>query len=359
MALFMDDLIDFFTNSSKKAFARTVANLGAGDFSDWTITESDAANVTVSGGTLTVVGNGTWGANGLVAPITSMLTYDFLQVQISMNSVSANKRSIISLQDNATLHGASAGPLGVLDITTAFFRVWGQFPNTIGANITGYTVSTTYTVRMYFIQQESVASESTFGVAVTVQGGTEFVAETFVGVGTNLGTTNPANVRMHIQAETDTLTLTCTNPKVGTITAANVPEVTNCIVETALSGTRTAGFTVDDTVQLSGGLTLTQAVEDATVTITRRKTSDGSSIATLFTSSTVDFVAATEKTWTAMNGAQITFTGGTAQEEFIRVVVSGGTPSVPSATFEYQYDVDAAAAVGGSTTISHSPGWGG
>lgn len=90
-------------------------------------------------------------------------------------------------------------------------------------------------------------------------------------------------------------------------------------------------YDVATTATVSGGITIDETVTGVTVTLTRKKKSDGSVIATLINTS-VDFTVGVQKTWAAMLGSAVTFAPATAQSEYLEATLDGGSPAPMSAT---------------------------
>lgn len=88
---------------------------------------------------------------------------------------------------------------------------------------------------------------------------------------------------------------------------------------------------VNGTITVTGGVTVDQNITGATVTLTRKKKSDGSTVATPI-NTTANFVQGVQKTWAAILGADCTITPTIAREEYLEATVVNGTPAITSIT---------------------------
>ena len=90
-------------------------------------------------------------------------------------------------------------------------------------------------------------------------------------------------------------------------------------------------YAFGEIITLGGGVTLNADTNNVTVTVNVREVDGDAIVEQIFYSTTIDFLAGVEKTFTSMNGgSEIQYSGGAAGEYFMEVILEGGMPTALS-----------------------------
>ncbi|KAF0156309.1 MAG: Glycoprotein gp2 [Elusimicrobia bacterium] len=233
----------------------------------------------------------------------------------------------------------ATGTAGLLSLTEAQFAWWsgannlGHYDQNANAGIT--TASSLHNAGTFIAGLTKDRDGATIGAGTTP-------------VGILAGTVNAYGVTWPTAAQTQLAVTFQTFAASVTGTLATSPAVAISLILDA------ATYAIGATATVTGGVTSNQNVTGATVTLLRKKKSDGSTVATLI-NTTTNLVATVQKTWASILGAACTFAPATAQLEYLEATVSGGTPTITSETAgQAPYAVRSAAATITAVRISET-----
>jgi hypothetical protein len=201
MVNFYDELVLAIGGGLTKTFTRS---LDAADDIEGTYTEVDAGtNVTMSGTTATIKGNGSNNANGIISPAKNITTpFDVLEINWSL-STTTGVGPVFTMSTVATL-SLGTSDFGIYNNTGNLTQLTANRDTTLDVS-----ASTTYNTRVYFLKE---------GCIWTIQGGS-FTNETLITAGSHTQNTPwQTSSRIQIQMTSNSGTCTINTIKWGTVT---------------------------------------------------------------------------------------------------------------------------------------------